>query len=169
MRQERRAVFETNSSSTHSICIVKCRKSELLLPSKLTFHCGEFGWEWMRYSDMDSKASYLYTAILLLYSPTAIEDLKRRLYDWLAQDGIDADFEEPIRNKRYDYYENIDIDHVGETREFVEAVMHSKNRLYRYLFSENSFVLTGNDNEWDEDCNVDINVDYKHEEYYKGN
>ena len=36
----------------------------------------------------------------------------------------------------------------------------------RYLFSSESFIITGNDND---DHSVDINVKYDHEEYYKGN
>ena len=54
-RQIRRGVFETNSSSTHSIAIPKrCTKTNYM-----SFNIGEFGWGW----DEVDPADYLYTAI----------------------------------------------------------------------------------------------------------
>ena len=38
--------------------------------------------------------------------------------------------------------------------------------LKRYLFSDDSFILTGNDNE---DGYQDIKVNYEYDEFYKGN
>jgi hypothetical protein len=43
MKQIRKGVFETNSSSTHSICIAK--DDGLTIPKSLHFDFGEFGWE----------------------------------------------------------------------------------------------------------------------------
>ena len=68
-RQIRRGVFETNSSSTHSL--TWSRKSQMAPPSclkvnddgyvEVTF--GEFGWEWDEYNDPIDKLSYLVTMI----------------------------------------------------------------------------------------------------------
>ena len=45
-RQIRQGVFETNSSSTHAICISKDHDtSKLKLPDSVSFDHGEFGWE----------------------------------------------------------------------------------------------------------------------------
>ena len=44
-RQIRRGCFETNSSSTHAICITKTDVNKEGLPSHVTFTHGEFGWE----------------------------------------------------------------------------------------------------------------------------
>ena len=52
------------------------------------------------------------------------------------------------------------------TREFVEAVCSDEDRLLRYLFSDKSFIMTGNDNDG---TTPHINVDYEHEEYEKWN
>ena len=43
-RQIRRGCFETNSSSTHAICITKADVNKEDLPSHVTFTHGEFGW-----------------------------------------------------------------------------------------------------------------------------
>ena len=62
--QIRRGVFETNSSSVHSISIIKDNFNGSL-PSQFTINCdGEFGWEVKTYDDAESKAAYLYQAIL---------------------------------------------------------------------------------------------------------
>ena len=55
MRQIRNGVFETNSSSTHSIAIPRsCNNINYI-----SFHIGEFGWEW----EEANPADYFYTAI----------------------------------------------------------------------------------------------------------
>ena len=62
--QIRRGVFETNSSSVHSISITKDGFNDSL-PSKFTIaHNGEFGWEVDYYDSPMDKAAYLYQAIV---------------------------------------------------------------------------------------------------------
>ena len=58
------------------------------------------------------------------------------------------------------------IDHGAETIKFVEDVCSDENKLINFLFSDQSFILTGNDNSG---TDVTIRVDYEHDEYYKGN
>ena len=48
-RQIRRGVFETNSSSTHAICIAK---GDYNLSKHIDFTIGEFGWENNEYDDL---------------------------------------------------------------------------------------------------------------------
>ena len=55
MKTIRSNVFETNSSSTHSIAIPKnCETNNFI-----SFHVGDFGWGW---EEVD-PADYFYTAI----------------------------------------------------------------------------------------------------------
>ena len=55
MKTIRSNVFETNSSSTHSIAIPKnCEATNFI-----SFHVGDFGWGW---EEVD-PADYFYTAI----------------------------------------------------------------------------------------------------------
>ena len=62
--QIRRGVFETNSSSVHSISITKDDFNGSL-PSQFTIACnGEFGWEVDDYDSPMDKAAYLYQAIV---------------------------------------------------------------------------------------------------------
>jgi hypothetical protein len=62
MLKIRQGVFETNSSSTHSICIAK--KAELNIPKHVYFDFGEFGWECDTLRSLSKKASYLYTGLI---------------------------------------------------------------------------------------------------------
>lgn len=147
-RQIRRSCFETNSSSTHAICITRdgYKKRDYI-----EFHIGEFGWEFDTYSDVYSRASYLITAIFDCGKDYADEKLQQ-LKDILDDNHIEYSIPEPkVDSWEYDgetrYYYNIDgyVDHAGETKEFIEAVLSDSDRLMRYLFGD-SMIITGNDN-----------------------
>ena len=56
MKIIRKNVFETNSSSTHSISISKL--NDYILPKEINFTFGEFGWEFSKYTSSFDKASY---------------------------------------------------------------------------------------------------------------
>ena len=68
----RKGTFETNSSSTHAICICTDKKllEEMEYPEHLYFGIGEHGWEYERLNTPKEKANYLYTAILYIYTHT---------------------------------------------------------------------------------------------------
>lgn len=61
MKTIRRQVFETNSSSMHSISISK--GDTLEFPKYITMRFGEFGWEEETYYDETTKLSYVLTSI----------------------------------------------------------------------------------------------------------
>lgn len=139
-KQIRRGVFETNSSSTHAICITKESVIEKDFPNHVTFTHGEFGWETVEYSDLWSKASYLYEAICCCYEEEQKEEVINNITETLNGYGITCDFE-PDREGKWSY-----IDHGSQTIDFVEGVLEDEDKLLRYLFG-NSFIVTGNDND----------------------
>lgn len=171
-KQIRQGVFETNSSSTHSICIAK--DAELTIPKSIHFDFGEFGWECDTLGSVGKKASYLYTGLI---ANNRKEDAEK-IISILKDKGIEATAEEPIYKTNiytnsegklveYTTCENSGyVDHSCEMESFLNAVCEDAEKLMRFLFSPLSFIITGNDND-DED--VDIKVDYAHDEYYKGN
>ncbi len=64
MQQIRKSVFETNSSSTHSISIDSHGDIELITPDDdgyIYIDIGQFGWEEETHHDFATKASYLAT------------------------------------------------------------------------------------------------------------
>lgn len=163
-RQVRRSVFETNSSSTHSICITKSDIDKAHLPSILVFKHGEYGVEYDKLYSVEEKASYLYQ---IIWDLTYDNEDKRREYlnhiiIVLDRVGVICDFKTTKPNSWGNGY----VDHADYAEEFLRAVMNDDDKLLRYLFSGESFVLTGGDNN---DDDVTIRVDYPHEEYEKWN
>lgn len=149
----RNSVFETNSSSVHAMIISK----EEVNPVNETvyFGIGEFGWLECEYYDTDDKASYFYTAACAVKGHDVKDEIKALLEPY----GIKCKFGETVFRSS-SYYENtyyLDngyIDHDYECAEFVDALMNDSDMLVRFLFNDDSFVHTGNDNsemEWLDD------------------
>lgn len=151
MIQIRQNVFETNSSSTHSIAIPK--KCDKIL-NQIFFRIGEYGWE---NDTVYDTASYLYTAILNAYNPKEANDKLGQLTDILNKNNIAYKFEkprwiEPNYDVYYDvgYYEYGYVDHAYELCEFIDALLDNEDMLLRFLAC--GVVYTGNDNQ---DCRPD--------------
>ena len=140
----RKGLFETNSSSTHAICIGK-DNNNLVIPSELTFKVGEFGWENEVYDDVTTLASYLYTALTSWYDGKELTNHINHIYTLLGHNGCEATFIEPSVGAWgiTDGY----IDHSEGLSEFLNKVLSSDKALLRYLFSPDSFIITGNDND----------------------
>ena len=173
-RQIRQSCFETNSSSTHAICIAT--EDVLNIPKDIHFGFDDFGWECETHNSLRAKANYLYTCLPYVAKDynTLIEYITF-IYNTLKSHGVEHitmdNFEIGIGTWS-DIYFNIQpandcyVDHGNYADEFVEAVCTDEDKLLHYLFSKKSYVETGNDND---DYDVDIKVDYSHEEYYKWN
>lgn len=165
MIQIRRNVFETNSSSTHSICIAK--SNDYVIPGYLHFTIGEFGWEERFIYNEDELASYLYTAILCCYDEKEREDFKNYIYEVLGKNGCNCTFEPPVVGKWG--LENGYIDHANDCADFLDAVRKSEKALLRFLFSPDSFIITGNDNsDWFDEMECDTDFS-KVDKYFKWN
>ncbi len=85
MRQIRKGVFETNSSSTHSITI--SGEDKIIYPKFIpVIEFGEYGWEEESYSDFTDKLSYVVTMLATLNRVEKIEDfLKLKEFTWLKE------------------------------------------------------------------------------------
>ena len=164
-RQIRRGAFETNSSSMHAICITKSNV-DYEFPEKLEFKHGEFGWGFEVLTEPEDKASYLYEAICALHDRNLEHEYINKIFHILGEKGVEAVF--PGVHVDEDGWSLGYIDHVGDTREFVEAVMHSEKRLLKYLFGD-SYIVVGNDNDDDYDEYMDNNDFSGYEVYEKGN
>ena len=172
MKKTRYGMFETNSSSTHTI-IVTDQKTE---PGNLVdFAIGEFGWSFEVLRTINEKASYLYT----MACDCLGEDVYPRLYDMLIKYGIQCSCSEPAKFVKSswsdgEYLDNGYVDHCtdGDAMDFVNRMLSHEHALIKYLFSDESFVVTGNDN-CDEDryewMKEQTDIDYPHTTYYKGN
>ena len=159
-RQIRNNVFETNSSSTHSIAI---SKKPAVIGKHIRFGIGKFGWE----NDCVDTADYLYTAIL---EQNESDELLEQLKNILDRYSIEYTFEEPKYIDSESGYKWLDygyVDHASETREFIFAVLENEDLLMRYLFGDSN-VYTGNDNQDCHPAGCNIADEYYWEEDEKG-
>lgn len=172
-KQIRQGTFETNSSSCHAIAIAK--DDHFDIPETLSFGFGEYGWKCDTYRSRQDRANYLYTCLGYMKQDD-IEKYIKFIVETLKAHGVKYIYMKSFKyspclwsNPIYFYIHPGDsgVDHGDETRKFVEAVCSDEDRLLRYLFSDKSFIMTGNDN--DDDSVPHINVDYDHEEYEKWN
>lgn len=104
MIQVRGGVFETNSSSTHSICIQK--KSVDADYSYIVFNTGDYGWGKREVSLGD----YLYTSILCL-DPDGEKGYLSKLKSILDAHRIRYEFEWPEYDEKWHDYKDCYIDH----------------------------------------------------------
>ena len=135
----RKGVFETNSSSTHSIAIPK--HVDESLPKKIIFNFGEFGWE----QDTPRVENYLYTAIYNGDKNKRDERLDK-LKSFLDKYNVKYKFEVPKKSSWGDWEEIGNIDHSYELEyNGFFNVLDNENMLLRYLTA--GVIYTGNDNE----------------------
>ena len=158
MRQIRNGVFETNSSSTHSIAIPRSSDK----PNHVSFHIGEFGWGW-READ---PADYFYTALYYV-SDTKKEAEERlaKLISILRDNNVEyylgevSFIEREYNGTFYGSLENGYIDHGYELREFVDELLNNGDKLLRFL--GRGLVFTGNDNsDTEERCFVERDEEF---------
>jgi hypothetical protein len=130
----RKGVFETNSSSSHSIAIATEDKEfvlDTIYPDQngiITVHGDEYGWEWFKHNDSQTKASY--AAQGFANDDSQLDTLKEVI---MEQTGATDVVFEGLR----DGY--IDHDSYG-------IVPTSKEELRNFIFNKNSWLFGGNDN-----------------------
>lgn len=142
----RHAVFETNSSSTHAISLAKSPTFDAVIDiinDKVLIQTREFGWEFDRYTDFETKASYLATFIdKYTKAKDSIQFLA--LFTKVITDYTNAKVS--IFNNPNSY-----IDH--QSIHVARHALANYDACKRFLFSSQSVLFTGNDNEstWEDD------------------
>lgn len=176
MIQIRKGVFETNSSSTHTIAIDKSDIDKNKLPKSVHFGINSFGWD---FSTSNSTAEYLWTAILGFLSCSEqtvkvkdkeldLDDVINIIQTEFNKYGIETSFDLAIDagmyfnsgrqfgNKVYDYPQAIfyvdytgddGVDHGSELHSFVEYMLSNPENIVKFVINANSYAITGNDND----------------------
>lgn len=140
MIQIRSNVFETNSSSVHSLCI---SKEPYEIPINVVDFIPEYyGWD----EGSALPTSYLITALYC----NGMEDMIPRLKGILDKHGMHYVIHQPEKNS-YGWCGHCDIDHSNDLIGFLNDIMNDEDKLLRFLFSKDSIVYTGNDNDCDAD------------------
>lgn len=140
MKNIRKGVFETNSSSTHSVHIDESTDlfDTSLLPNSegvITLTGGEFGWEWDKFNDASNKANYA----AIQSSGVIREMLEEALKSQTGAKSINYRFSDNYDD--HDYWAYIDHQSTGMLN-FLDSVEKVRN----FIFNPNCWLFTGNDN-----------------------
>jgi hypothetical protein len=145
MQTVRHNVFETNSSSTHSISISTAELNNTLLDSlpvdtngEVHIYPGEYGWEYENYSAATDKASYCYVWAVQY----GTEEHRSMLEQVLKKQTGAKKVVFQTSNDQYNPTGYIDhqSDDVG-----AEAFL-SEETLRQFIFNKDSYFITDNDN-----------------------
>jgi hypothetical protein len=141
----RSKVFETNSSSTHSISISSVSDGILdtILPNSkgvIILTGGQFGWEVEEYNDALTKANYCAVDCC----EQSNDELKLFLIEVIKEHtgAKEVIFNMSNSNFEDDNFSYIDHQSVGTTKYAFE----NKETLKQFIFNRNSWLYTDNDN-----------------------
>lgn len=141
MMQIRHGVFETNSSSTHSISISKSAKMLDSLPTDangiVIVRSNEFGWEEETYNDAETKASYCLT-YCKNYDPSKLDMLTRVI---MSQTGARVIAYVGESDNDWGY-----IDH--QSSDVCAMAFEDEENLRMFIFNPDSVFITDNDNKY---------------------
>lgn len=130
----RKGVFETNSSSSHSIALATEDKEfvlDTIYPNQdgiITINGDEYGWDWFKHNDSITKASY--AAQQFMNNDYMLDVLKEVIMEQTGAtdvvfEGLDSGY--------------VDHDSYG-------IVSENKDELRNFIFNKNSWLFGGNDN-----------------------
>ena len=141
MKTIRNNVFETNSSSSHSLCISEGTLDDMIYPDeegKIKLVGGEFGWGYEEYNDALTKANYC--TVAFLNHESNLEMLKEVIIEHTKCEEVVILAE--LYNYRSLYNSYIDHQSIGEAADNI----HSKEDLKNFIFNSNSKLIIDNDN-----------------------
>lgn len=154
--QIRLGVFETNSSSVHTLTIGKKRVTDI--PENVYIYFQNFGWEIDTHSDIQTKLNYIWTGIVNMLSDSNVDQLHAQLEKYidtinrvLHNSGVkNVRIEMPSEYHNWGgnvyYYVNECIDHGYELKEFIDMIFDDDETLADFIFGVNSIIYTTNDN-----------------------
>ena len=136
----RNKAFESNSSSSHSICIAAGGPLfETLVPDDdgiLRLEGGEFGWGYEDYDHVGMKAEYIATAL----RDMSDDDPPRAMFIRVLKEHTGAKEVRMPDGKDWSVY----IDHQSSHVPF--EALESEDKLKNFLFNPDSTLVIDNDN-----------------------
>ncbi len=149
----RGSVFETNSSSTHSLVLANTDNImpvpfniETMASGIINVYAGEYGWSEETFTGTMDKLSYLYTDAMINLCETDIPDpekndkLKLIVEAVKEHTGCNVNF---IVDSHWYPFGYIDHQSIGECDEVWEAGVEG---VKQFVFNPDSYFITDNDN-----------------------
>lgn len=162
MRTIRENVFETNSSSSHSISLSDPSINNdgmmdtipLDKNGDIVLSGGEFGWQWEKFSDALTKANYC-AVYAVLYRDDLINQLIDVIKDQTGANNVILDISDDYNKTNWSYIDQDSFD-------VAAAAFGSNDVLRRFIFNKKSILYLGNDNETAPDMFYEPKVRYTH-------
>ena len=170
IRMIRHSVFETNSSSCHSLALAKDGNGKLskmytdyhLNNGDLVFSTGEYGWEFDILSTFGDKLNYVMTYVLMYDGGRYFNDVIRALHDvtqferlyynddlvghWDSNSDefefVDGEDIDSLHDRANSRDDYIDHESIG----LLDSILRDENKLKNLLFVKDSVIYTENDN-----------------------
>jgi hypothetical protein len=156
MRKIRKRVFETNSSSMHSLAIIgsdRMNKNNFSTTTvdgteKIIVESGEYGWGYESLTKPIEKLSYIVTMIPYQDSMNSINESK--YFKWLSEMVKDyTGYELTYQTSSSNYYEDGYIDH--QSTDTLDSVWVNdeetfKSNMRDIMFNDKYFIIIDNDN-----------------------
>lgn len=144
MKQIRSSVFETNSSSTHSLTVGETGSGVMATlwideEGKVKIGGGDFGWEQEIYHDAQTKADYLAIYARECYPDDRIGSLS--LWDILS-----SVIQTQTGCREVVYESDGYIDHQSVEDNDLHGLFESPAQLREFIFNPTSYLETDNDN-----------------------
>lgn len=149
-QQIRKQVFETNSSSSHSISIGDINDDFVmdltLIPDhngNIILTGGEFGREWSKYNDATTKVNYLMVSV----GSNSIEGNKEKqeLLKTVIKEQTGCN-KVIFRPHQESYSDSVTFGYVDhQSAKLHNVVFNSQEDLRNFIFNKNSWLFTGND------------------------
>lgn len=155
-QQIRQCVFETNSSSVHTVSIYTDENCTTDYNGEyMTIEAGQFGWEYEQYTDLYSKLSYLYTAYLDFVDSRYVDEESRKEFEWFIpvikdlceKHNLNIEFVDPEEHSNSNEFFWYYVDHCYDLKDLFRDFEQNNNLLESFLFNDKSEVMTGNDND----------------------
>lgn len=143
----RKNVFETNSSSSHSLTMSGYELTKQPFPTSVlragtvSIYKGDYGWEWHRYYGAQEKMNYLLTQL--------VSDIDGRTTKELRDDDGRID----MMCRVVQEHTGVEV-HISDSTGYIDhesvgnglEVFESEEKLRNFLFSDDNYIETGNDN-----------------------
>ena len=144
----RKGVFETNSSSVHTLVLAKSKSlselEEIAKDYDVYITGGNFDWGWEVLSSPQEKLNYLWTFVTLLDDYSYVNVFRSMLNSC----GISYDFNEGYDGKpiggidHNNGWKNRELD-----RNILIDIIYDKDKFLHYVFDDNSVMIISNDND----------------------
>lgn len=134
------SVFETNSSSSHSIAIKIGEEWDTIIPDEegiIKLNGGEFGWQWEKFNDSLTKANYC--AVSFKYYEDKLESLKEIIKNYTGATDVIFNFSDDYSDYNWAY-----VDH--QSNNILND--YGDEDLSNFIFNKSSWLFLGNDNEY---------------------